>query len=51
MLRTANPGWSTASGSLKVLARNSRTHEGSEELWAYAKSLIEENVKKGRLQP
>ena len=32
-------------------ARNSRTHEGSEELWAYAKSLIEENVKKGRLQP
>ena len=35
----------------QVLARNSRTHEGSEELWAYAKSLIEENVKKGRLQP
>ena len=35
----------------QVLARNSRTHEGSEKLWAYAKSLIEENVKKGRLQP
>ncbi len=30
----------------QVLARNSRTHEGSEELWAYAKSLIEENVKR-----
>ena len=33
----------------QVLARNERTHEGSEELWAYAKSLIEKNVKAGKL--
>ncbi len=33
----------------QVLARNERTHEGSEKLWAYAKSLIEKNVKAGKL--
>ena len=33
----------------QVMARNERTHEGSEELWAYAKRLIEKNVEKGRL--
>lgn len=33
----------------QVLARNERTHEGSEELWAYAKSLIEKNAANGKL--
>ncbi len=33
----------------QVLARNERTHEGSEELWAYAKELIERNVRAGHL--
>ena len=54
LLNNASDGKSWVEHGVKesqVLARNSRTHEGSEELWAYAKSLIEENVKKGRLQP
>ena len=54
LLNNASDGKSWVEHSVResqVLARNSRTHEGSEELWAYAKSLIEENVKKGRLQP
>ena len=54
LLNNASDGKSSVEHGVKesqVLARNSRTHEGSEELWAYAKSLIEENVKKGRLQP
>ena len=34
-----------------LLMRRFRDVAKSEELWAYAKSLIEENVKKGRLQP
>ena len=33
----------------QVLKRDERVHEGSEEIWAYAKSILEENVKKGRL--
>lgn len=33
----------------QVMARNERTHEGSEALWAYAKSLIEKNVEQGKL--
>lgn len=33
----------------QVMARNERTHEGSEELWAYAKSLIEKNRREGKL--
>ena len=54
LLNNASDGKSWVEHGVKesqVLARNSRTHEGSEELWVYAKSLIEENVKKGRLQP
>ncbi len=34
----------------KVLKRNERTHEGSEALWEYARTLIQENVEKGRLK-
>jgi putative hydrolase of HD superfamily len=33
----------------QVLARNSRTHEGSEQIWAYARELIEKNAGDGRL--
>lgn len=33
----------------QVIARNERTHEGSEELWTYAKSLIEKNCQEGKL--
>lgn len=28
----------------QILARNEKTHEGSEELWAYARDLIRKNV-------
>ncbi len=31
----------------QVLARNARTHEGSEKLWDYAESLLEKNAQKG----
>lgn len=34
----------------QVLRRDERVHEGSEEIWAYAKSLLEENVKAGHLK-
>lgn len=33
----------------QVMARNARTHEGSEEIWSYAKALIEEQLVKGSL--
>lgn len=33
----------------QVMARNVRVHEGSEEIWAYAKALIERNVEAGKL--
>ncbi len=33
----------------QVLARNARTHEGSEQLWDYARMLIEKNVDAGHL--
>lgn len=31
----------------QIMARNERSHEGSEELWKYIKSLIDENIKSG----
>ena len=31
----------------QIMTRNDRTHEGSEELWKYIKSLIEENIRNG----
>lgn len=34
----------------QVLKRNERVHEGSEEIWAYAKELIEQNVRDGHLK-
>ncbi len=34
----------------QVMARNARTHEGSEELWAYAEGLLEANAEKGLLK-
>ena len=52
LLNDASGGKSWAEHGVKksqVMARNERTHEGSEELWAYAKSLIEKNVENGRL--
>ena len=33
----------------QVMARNARVHEGSEEIWAYAKALIERNAAAGKL--
>lgn len=52
LLNDASGGKSWAEHGVKksqVMARNARTHEGSEELWAYAKELIERNVEKGSL--
>lgn len=34
----------------QVLKRNERTHEGSEELWQYAKTIIEKHVELGDLK-
>lgn len=31
----------------QIMTRNARSHEGSEELWKYIKSLIDENIKSG----
>lgn len=33
----------------QVMKRNERTHEGSEKIWEYAKTLIEKNMKLGKL--
>lgn len=33
----------------QVMARNVRVHEGSRQMWEYAKSLIEKNVELGKL--
>lgn len=33
----------------QVMERNARTHEGSEILWEYARSLIEKNFKNGNI--
>ncbi|MBR1759414.1 MAG: HD domain-containing protein [Lachnospiraceae bacterium] len=35
----------------QIIRRNAHTPEGSEELWAYAKGLIEKNVEKGNILP
>ncbi len=53
LLNDASGGRSWREHGIKksqVLARNARVHEGSEELWAYARELIEKNVKNGNLQ-
>lgn len=34
----------------QIMGRNLRTHEGSEELWQYIKTMIEENIKKGNIK-
>lgn len=31
----------------QIMARNARSHEGSQELWSYVRTLIEENIGKG----
>lgn len=52
LLNDASGGKSWAEHGVKksqVMARNVRTREGSEKLWAYAKELIERNVEKGNL--
>ena len=52
LLNDASGGKSWAEHGVQisqVLKRDERVHEGSEEIWAYAKSILEENVKKGRL--
>ena len=52
LLNDASGGKSWAEHGVQisqVLKRDERVHEGSEEIWAYAKSILEENVKNGRL--
>lgn len=52
LLNDASGGKSWAEHGVQisqVLKRDERVHEGSEEIWAYAKSILEKNVKKGRL--
>lgn len=52
LLNDASGGKSWEEHGIKksqVLERNARTHEGSEELWNYAKSLIEKNAEAGKL--
>ena len=53
LLNDASGGRSWREHGIKksqVLARNARVHEGSEELWNYARELIEKNVERGNLQ-
>lgn len=53
LLNAATDGKSWQEHGVKVsqvMARNARTHEGSEELWAYAKGLIEEQLERGHLK-
>ncbi len=53
LLNDASDGRSWREHGIKksqVMARNARVHEGSEELWAYAKRLIEKNVENGNLK-
>ena len=53
LLNDASDGRSWREHGVKksqVLARNARVHEGSEELWRYARGLIERNVAKGNLR-
>ena len=52
LLNDASGGKSWAEHGVQisqVLKRDERVHEGSEEIWAYAKSILEKNVKNGRL--
>ena len=52
LLNDASGGQSWAEHGVQisqVLKRDERVHEGSEEIWAYAKSILEKNVKNGRL--
>lgn len=52
LLNNASGGKSWAEHGVQisqVLKRDERVHEGSEEIWAYAKSILEKNVKNGRL--
>lgn len=53
LLNNASGGRSWEEHGVKlsqVLKRDERVHEGSEEIWAYAKSLLEENVRAGHLK-
>ncbi len=52
LLNNASGGRSWREHQIKVdqiMARNERTHEGSETLWFYIRNLIEENIKKGNI--
>ncbi len=52
LLNDASGGTSWEEHGVKksqVMARNARTHEGSEQLWDYARMLIEKNVDAGHL--
>ncbi len=52
LLNNASGGRSWREHQIKVdqiMARNERTHEGSETLWSYIRNLIEENIKKGNI--
>lgn len=53
LLNDASGGKSWIEHGIKlsqVMARNARTREGSEELWAYAEGLLEANAEKGLLK-
>lgn len=53
LLNDASGGKSWAEHGVKasqVKGRNARTPEGSEVLWQYAKTLIEENISKGNIK-
>lgn len=52
LLNDASGGISWEEHAVKVsqvLKRNERVHEGSEELWEYARALIQKNVDEGHL--
>lgn len=52
LLNNASGGRSWREHQIKadqIMARNERTHEGSETLWSYIRNLIEENIKKGNI--
>ena len=52
LLNNASGGKSWREHGVKksqIMARNERTHEGSEVIWEYLKNIIDENVKKGNI--
>lgn len=53
LLNDASGGKSWAEHGVKmsqVMERNARVHEGSEQIWEYARHLIEKNAQEGKLK-